>query len=94
MMETVFDQLMYQAGLTAQGSWDAMDAYDQEAVLRFAGLIVQECTKLNQEQSDELAGVIFDAEQGAGFDTVCLNTVKRVENYLASDTLTKHFGVK
>jgi len=91
MMETVFDKLMCEAGLTAQGSWDAMDSYDQEAILRFAELIVCECNQLNKEQSDELTGVVFDVESGAGFDAVCLNTVKRVETYLAGDTLLKHF---
>lgn len=34
---------MYHAGLAAQGSWDAMDQYDQDAILRFAHLIVEEC---------------------------------------------------
>lgn len=33
---------MYKAGLTAQGSWDEMDRYDQEAIMRFAHLIVED----------------------------------------------------
>ena len=42
-MNERLDDLMYQAGLTAQGCWDEMDAYDREAVMKFAELIVREC---------------------------------------------------
>ena len=38
-----FDDLMYRAGLTAQGCWDSMDQYDREAIVKFAQLIVKEC---------------------------------------------------
>lgn len=34
------DQLMYSAGLTAQGCWDQMDQYDRDAIMRFAKLLV------------------------------------------------------
>ena len=44
-MNTQFEELMYQAGLTAQGCWDEMDGYDHEAIEKFAELIVQECIK-------------------------------------------------
>lgn len=43
---TIFDDLMYEAGLTAQGCWDTMDEYDREAILRFAKLIVKECADI------------------------------------------------
>jgi hypothetical protein len=42
-MNTQFEELMYQAGLTAQGCWDEMDGYAHEAIEKFAELIVQEC---------------------------------------------------
>ena len=45
-MTDKFDDLMYEAGLTAQGCWDTMDEYDREAVLRFAKLIVKECADI------------------------------------------------
>ena len=61
---------------------------------KFAELIVKECDQLNQKQSFELTGVVVDVEQGDGFDSVCLDTVKRVESYLADSTLKKHFGVE
>jgi len=42
-MNKKFEDLMYQAGLTAQGCWDEMDSYDHEAIEKFAELIVREC---------------------------------------------------
>lgn len=45
-MTNKFDDLMYEAGLTAQGCWDEMDEYDKEAILRFAKLIVRECADI------------------------------------------------
>ena len=65
-----------------------------EFVEKFAELIVRECAKLNRTQSYELSGVVVDTEDGHGFDSVCLNTVKRVEQYLAGNDLLKHFGVE
>jgi hypothetical protein len=37
------EELMYRAGLTAQGCWDEMDDYDKQAIEKFAQLIVREC---------------------------------------------------
>ena len=45
-MSKSFDDLMYSAGLTAQGCWDQMDEYDRDAILKFAQLIVRECAKV------------------------------------------------
>ncbi len=42
-MNEQINDLMYRAGLTAQGCWDSMDDYDREAILKFAELIVREC---------------------------------------------------
>ena len=41
-MNEKLEDLMYRAGLTAQGCWDNMDQYDREAIERFANLIVSE----------------------------------------------------
>ena len=41
-----FDRQLYESGLTAQGSYDSMDQYDKEAILRFAELIVKECAEV------------------------------------------------
>ena len=43
--DTKFDDLMYRAGLTAQGCWDKMDEYDRNAIQKFAELIVRDCIK-------------------------------------------------
>ena len=48
-MNEKLEDLMYRAGLTAQGCWDSMDQYDREAIERFAELIVRECAKLADE---------------------------------------------
>ena len=45
-MQDKFDDLMYHAGLTAQGSWDTMDKYDRAAIMKFAELIVRECASV------------------------------------------------
>jgi hypothetical protein len=41
-MNERLEDLMYRAGLTAQGCWDEMDQYEREAIEKFANLIVSE----------------------------------------------------
>ena len=50
-MNNQFDNLMYEAGLTAQGCWDKMDEYDRTAILKFAELIVRECISIAQDRA-------------------------------------------
>ena len=45
-MNEHINDLMYHAGLTAQGCWDSMDDYDREAIAKFAELIVRECVEV------------------------------------------------
>lgn len=45
-MNEQLEDLMYRAGLTAQGCWDKMDGYDKESIEKFAELLVRECAKL------------------------------------------------
>ena len=45
-MNERIEDLMYHSGLTAQGCWDTMDAYDKEAIEKFAELIIQECMEV------------------------------------------------
>ena len=47
-MNKRFEELMYHAGLTAQGCWDSMDEYDHQAIEKFAESIVLECIKCIQ----------------------------------------------
>jgi hypothetical protein len=49
MRPSRFDDLMYHAGLTAQGCWDEMDDYDRKAIEKFAQLIVQECATVIEQ---------------------------------------------
>jgi hypothetical protein len=42
-MNDRFDDLLYLSGLTAQGSWDNMDQYDQQAIQRLFELTVLDC---------------------------------------------------
>jgi hypothetical protein len=85
--------LAEQAGSTHKQNLGVYQFYADE-LEKFAELIVRECARLNLELSYELAGVIVDTEEGIGFDSVCLNTVKQVHNSLASNQLTEHFGVE
>ena len=48
--DTKFDDLIYRAGLTAQGCWDEMDEYDRKAIQKFAELIVKECIEINKQE--------------------------------------------
>ena len=68
--------------------------YNEIFLPKFAELIVKECAKLNKKQYYELLGVIVDTEEHNGFDDICLDTIKRVAEYLESDTLIDHFGEK
>jgi len=45
-MNQKFENLLYTSGLTSQGCWDSFDQYDQDAIKRFAELIVEECARL------------------------------------------------
>ena len=51
-MNDRMENLMYQAGLTASGCWDQMDAYDKQAIEKFAELIVKECVTIMTDASD------------------------------------------
>ena len=45
-MNKQIEDLMYRAGLTAQGCWDEMDDYDKKSIEKFAELIVRECSNV------------------------------------------------
>ena len=59
-MNEKLEDLMYRAGLTAQGCWDSMDQYDREAIERFAQLIAQECADICMEMYAKCAGLPGD----------------------------------
>jgi len=64
-MNTRLEDLMYQAGLTAQGCWDEMDSYDHEAIEKFAELIVRECADIvNKKVALMLKTEMYHIEPG------------------------------
>jgi hypothetical protein len=64
-MSTKLEDLMYQAGLTAQGCWDEMDSYDHEAIEKFAELIVRECADIvNKKVALMLKTEMYHIEPG------------------------------
>ena len=51
-MNARIEDLLYRAGLTASGCWDQLGAYEQEAIEKFAELIVRDCvTKCDEVQT-------------------------------------------
>jgi hypothetical protein len=58
-MNNQLENLMYKAGLTAQGCWDEMDDYDKEAIKRFAELIIEECALVANEHVEECEGTNY-----------------------------------
>jgi TRAP-type C4-dicarboxylate transport system substrate-binding protein len=74
------EDLMYKAGLTAQGCWDEMDSYDRQAIEKFAELIVKECSQQAHDLADMLS--MHRDKSGAEIAESIGNTIK------------EHFGVK
>ena len=57
-------ELMYEAGLTADGCWDEMDEYDRKAIEKFGKLIVMDCIKELEisRRCDPYTGNLYDCE--------------------------------
>ena len=51
-MNERIEDLLYQAGLTAQGCWDELGTYEQEAIEKLTELIVRECSLMCLEDKD------------------------------------------
>jgi len=70
-MNKVFDDLIYQSGLIADGCWDELDTYTQEAIERLIELIVLECVVIvgsMEEPHQDIAKLIkqhFGVEEQA-----------------------------
>lgn len=59
-MNNPFEDLMYRAGLTAQGCWDSMDEYDKQAVHKFGELVAAHCAHICMEMAAKCAGLPGD----------------------------------
>lgn len=51
-MNQQLENLMYKSGLTAQGCWDSMDAYDHTAIENLCEMIVRECAQVADRADD------------------------------------------
>lgn len=51
-MNNNIENLLYESGLTAQGCWDELDQYAQEAIIRVIQLTVKECAKVVEKEMD------------------------------------------
>jgi len=92
-MNERIEQLALQAGYKPLPGFDFANMLEETYLKKFAVLLIEECAKLNLDQSYNLMGVLVDmAEPNAEFDRVCLNTVNHVQAYLGGNTLKKHFG--
>jgi len=77
-MSDKLENLMYEAGLLADGCWEEMDDYDKKAIEKFAELIVLETIKQMAIQMDK-----FGDDQSNNPDW-----------YKSEETVKKYFGVK
>ena len=59
-MNDKFEDQLYSAGLTASGCWDEMDKYDQEAIIKFGDILIQECSDLSEQSSQHCSITTFD----------------------------------
>ena len=62
-MNERIEHCLYQAGLTAQGCWDELDTYAQQAIERFAELIIKECQQVslkNSHRDDDMGAIIAE----------------------------------
>jgi len=82
-MNNRLEDLMYQAGLTAQGCWDEIDSYGHEAIEKFAKLIVQEC--INATGNCAGTGDMIKEHFGIDPPPVSLRPMTIEETILATD---------
>jgi hypothetical protein len=77
-MNKALDDLIYQSGLIADGCWEELDTYTQEAIERLFHLTVLECVKacINEGKTYEI--------ESAGEHS----------SNLYATAIKKHFGVE
>ena len=104
-MDKAFDDLLYQSGLIADGCWDELGTYEQEAIERLIELTVLECCKALWTEECHTSDLAFDEvkrnatriKKHFGIDpneitTAMLDTsIKWIEQQLAEK---KNFGVE
>ena len=58
------EDLLYQAGLTADGCWDELDTYAREAIEQLVLIAVRECANLADEAEPFLASDLIKQHFG------------------------------
>lgn len=48
----VIENLLYSAGLTAQGCWDELDDYAKDGIIRVIQMAAEECASMCMSQAD------------------------------------------
>ena len=71
-MNKSFDDLIYQSGLIADGCWDQLGTYEQEAIERLIELTVRECIGVV-----EGGRFLHDQAPTALFAKECSSAIKR-----------------
>ena len=59
-MNDRIEHCLYQAGLTASGCWDELGTYEQEAIERFAELIVREAGEAFWSEACHVSDLAYD----------------------------------
>jgi hypothetical protein len=90
-MNERIENLLYQSGLTAQGCWDELGTYEQDAIKKFAELMTNEFIGILQseitavEQYKSTSFTIRDAEWHEGKINHFHKLIRKTN---------KHFGVE
>lgn len=71
-MNKAFDDLIYQSGLIADGCWDELGTYEQEAIERLIELTVRKCIGIV-----EGGRFLHDQAPTALFAKECSNAIKK-----------------
>ena len=104
-MNEIYDDLIYKSGLIADGCWDELGTYEQEAIERLIELTVLECCKALWTEECHTSDLAFDEvkrnskkiKEHFGIDPneitedMLARSIKWMEQQLADK---KHFGVE
>jgi hypothetical protein len=63
-MNKHIEDLLYQSGLIADGCWDELGTYEQEAIERLVNITVKECANLADEAEPFLASDLIKRHFG------------------------------
>lgn len=87
-MNKRIEQCLYQAGLTAQGCWDELGTYEQQAIEKFAELIIKDVIlEIANANTQHCALTTYDLGMAS-----CVES--KITNHLYNTfSIKKQFGV-